>query len=135
MAVERKENWPRHLNEWIRSQMLEPFEYGSHDCCTFAAGAVEAITGVDLMVEFRGQYDSEAGSVEALATLGQGTLYRTLRRKLGNPVKGIEGRRGDVAYHAGCCGVVLGRQAIFLDADEGAILVPIRELQRAFRVG
>lgn len=53
-----------------------PFAWGANDCCTFAAAAVEAITGANPMTSIEG-YDSafaaarlvnEAGGLEKLAT-------------------------------------------------------------------
>ncbi len=89
------------------------------------------------MPEFRGQYSSEEESDEALATIGAGDLYKTLVDKLGEPVDGAHGQRGDVAYHepTGICGIVYGKRAMFI-ADEGFAIIPmIHNGIKAFKVG
>ncbi len=132
--MKRKDNWPRKLNTYLQEVQHNTFEYGVHDCCTFMAGAIIAITGEDIMKEFRGKYHDEATYQEALDTLGQGSVYKTLRQKLGKPVHGAMGQRGDIAFLDGRCGIVIGRQAIFL-YKEGLGLIPISQIQRAFKVG
>ena len=131
--IHRLPDWPRRLNEYLAVAMRKDFRLGRHDCCTFAAGAVEAMTGVDPMVEFRGQYATWDEARAALATIGARSLYATLRAKFGRAVPGALGQRGDVAYHEKSCGVVVGRNAIFFGAH-GYVMIPITQLQRAFRV-
>ena len=129
----RYPDWAPRLNDYLRGVQEKAFEYGSHDCCTLAAGAVEAMTGEDPMAEFRGQYATREEADEALQIIGAGTLYRTLRKKFGKPVDGCRGRKGDIAFHEGACGIVLGRFAVVI-GEEGLATVGIRQLDRAFRL-
>lgn len=46
--MKRTPTWQADLAELIRSRHDQPFEWGAHDCCLFAADAVQAITGTDL---------------------------------------------------------------------------------------
>ncbi len=131
--MERKETWPRLLNEYVVKAQHLKWELGVHDCCTFCAGAVKAITGIDTMAEFRGKYDSPETYAKALEEFGSGTLYKTLRAKFGKPVHGAQGRRGDIAFYEGSCGIIMGRSAFFLH-KEGLGQVSITQIQRAFRV-
>lgn len=133
----RDPNWPRLLNQYLNSIRDKEFEWGVFDCCVMCAGAVQAITGEDLMSEFRGHYESEEESDEALAQIGAGDLYETLKTKLGEPVDGAHGQRGDVAYHepTGICGIVYGRRAMFI-ADKGFATLPMTAPgMKAFKVG
>lgn len=41
----RLPDWPERLADYVESMRDDPFEWGKNDCATFAAGAVEAITG------------------------------------------------------------------------------------------
>lgn len=135
--MSRKENWPQLLNQYLGEIRSKEFEWGVFDCCIMCAGAIEAITGEDLMSEFRGKYDSEETSDEALAEIGKGDLYQTLVDKLGEPVDGAHGQRGDVAYHepTGICGIVYGKKAMFI-GDEGFVVLPmIHSGIKAFKVG
>lgn len=129
----RYPDWPQRLNKYLVGVKAKQIVYGEHDCCTFAAGAVMAMTGEDPMAEFRGRYSSKGESDDALREIGAGDLYRTLRRKFGPPVKGCRGRKGDIAFHEGACGIVIGRFAIVI-GEEGLATVGIRQLDRAFRL-
>jgi len=108
--------WEDALSEYITTKRDEPFEYGLNDCCLFAAGAVDAITGQDPMSEFRGQYDSLKGSVNALKEIGAGSLEATLDGKFSEVGIG-HAQRGDLAFVDGSVGVVMGGFAYFVSDD------------------
>lgn len=113
----RKTNWEEELSDYIASKRDEPFEYGVNDCCMFAAGAVEAMTGENPMEEFVGSYKTLAGSVRALKNIGEGSLEATLDTKF-DEVEIGRAQRGDLAFFDGSVGVVLGGFAYFV-TDEG----------------
>ena len=108
--------WETALSDYIAIKRHEPFEYGVNDCCLFAAGAVEAITGKDPMPEFRGKYDSLKGSVKALEEIGAGTLEATLDGKFPEVSIGYT-QRGDLAFFDGSVGVVVDGFAYFVSDD------------------
>lgn len=112
----RINTWEDSLSDYIATKRHEPFEYGVNDCCLFAAGAVEAITGEDPMPEFRGQYDSLKGSVKALKEIGTGTLEATMDAKFPEVLIG-HAQRGDLAFVDGSVGVVMGGFAYFVSDD------------------
>lgn len=130
---QRVDDWPNKLNRYIVANRDKPFVWGKSDCVIFVAGAVKEITGVDYMEEFRGKYDSEESAKEALRDLGAGSLYHTLRTKLGNPIPAAQGKRGDVAYDDGAVGLIIGRSAIFV-GEGGYVLIPISQVKRAFHI-
>src|SRR3990172_421857 len=130
----RRPDWPVRLNQYILAVRDRPFAYGEYDCCIFVAGAIEAMTGVDHMAEFRGHYDSVETGRQALRAIGHGTLLKTLYKKFGKPLPGAHGRKGDLAWYNGALGLVLGRQAMFIGVN-GYALVPLSRLTRGFRVG
>lgn len=45
-AAPRRQDWPEALAAYIVDALRRPHAWGSHDCVTFACGAVEAMTGV-----------------------------------------------------------------------------------------
>ena len=45
----RVEQWTERLVEYINAYDPTDFKYGERDCCTFVAGAVQAVTGIDHM--------------------------------------------------------------------------------------
>lgn len=139
--MQRKENWATCLNEYLNEVMPHVsstpsggLQYGQMDCCVFAAGAVHAVTGFDPMKKFRGKYRSKSGANKVLKSLGEGNLFKTLVSIFGKPIAGSLMRRGDVAYYDGCCGVVIGREAVFL-FDGGLLRVAITKIKKGFRVG
>lgn len=113
----RKTTWEEELSDYIASKRDQPFEYGVNDCCMFAAGAVEAMTGENPMEEFVGSYKTLTGSVKALKTIGEGTLEATIDGKF-DEVEIGRAQRGDLAFFDGSVGVVLGGFAYFV-TDEG----------------
>lgn len=129
----RYPDWPIRLNKYVAETQAKEFKLGEHDCCTFAAGAIEVMTGVDWMPEFRGYYDDWQSAEEALDTIGYDNLYKTLTKKFGPAVIGQKGRKGDLAFFEGSCGIVLGRYAMFL-GENGHVYVLLRRLQRAWRI-
>jgi hypothetical protein len=112
----RISTWEEALADYIAIKRHEPFEYGVNDCCLFAAGAVEAITGEDPMSEFRGKYDSLKGSLKAIKDIGAGTLEATLDGKFSEAAIGYA-QRGDLSFFDDSIGVVMGDFAYFVSDD------------------
>lgn len=108
--------WEEALSDYIATKRHEPFEYGVNDCCLFAAGAVEAITGEDPMPEFRGKYDSLKTSLQVIKDIGAGTLEATMDAKFPEVEIGMA-QRGDLAFLDGSVGVVMGGFAYFVSDD------------------
>lgn len=131
--IKRYPNWPVRLNEYILESEKKTFKLGKHDCCTFTAGAIKAITGEDPMKEFRGQYNDWKSAKDALDEIGYDNLYKTLAKKFGPSILGVKGQKGDLAFYEGACGIILGRYAMFL-GENGYVFVLLRHLQRAFRI-
>lgn len=112
----RISTWEEALSNYIAVKRHEPFEYGVNDCCLFAAGAVEAITGQDPMPEFRGKYDSLKTSLQVIKDIGAGTLEATMDAKFSEIGIG-HAQRGDLAFFDGSVGVVMGGFAYFVSDD------------------
>lgn len=79
--MKRLNNWQSRFATLVSDRRNAPFVWGSHDCCLWAADAVQSITGRDFAKPFRGTYDSaltalqvldEHGGVEAIATKALG---------------------------------------------------------------
>ncbi len=123
-------DWESRLGGYLRSCRGVPFAWGSHDCCTFAAGAVLAMTGEDRMEEFRGRYGTARGSVVALRKYGAGTLASTLDGKFEAIEPGFA-QRGDLVLcddgHGGAAlGLCFGDFAICIGSEgqhEGLIRI------------
>jgi hypothetical protein len=129
----RISTWEESLSDYIVNKRHEPFEYGTNDCCLFAAGAVEAITGEDPMSEFRGQYDSLKTSLKAIKDIGAGTLEATMDAKFPEVSIGYA-QRGDLAFFDDSIGVVMGGFAYFV-SDDGLERIPRELWNKCWSVG
>lgn len=114
----RKPDWEVRLAAFLEPLRARAFAWGQHDCCTFAAGAVEAMTGIDPMPEFRGRYATAIGSARALRRFGAGTLAGTLDTKF-EPVDAALAQRGDIVMSGGLLGICFGPFLIAV-GSEGA---------------
>ena len=66
----RLKNWPSRFAALQQMAQHEPFAWGTHDCCLWAADSVLACTGVDPAQAWRGTYHDEAGGMALLESLG-----------------------------------------------------------------
>jgi len=89
----RFENWPEILADEIKAAKKRPFSWGSHDCASFAARVVEAMTGKDFTFLFNG-YNSAEVAAEVIAQ--NGGLEAMVTRCLGVPIPPLCAQRGDV---------------------------------------
>lgn len=121
----RKPDWEARIAAYLEPLRLRPFAWGSHDCTTFTAGAVLAMTDVDPMPEFRGRYSTAIGSLRALRRFGAGTLARTLDTKF-EAVSASLAHRGDIVMSDGLLGICWGRSLIAVGSEgdrEGLIRI------------
>lgn len=95
--MERVENWPSRLHEFLESAAATGFIWGENDCLLMVAGAIQAQTGVDLAAGIRGRYKTETGAKRVLTSDLGGSLENALTTKLGDPVPIPFAGRGDVA--------------------------------------
>ena len=64
--MQRRSDWQRVLDEFLRANQDRRFEYGKWDCCLFVCEAIIAMTGVDLADSYRGAYANRAGALQAI---------------------------------------------------------------------
>jgi hypothetical protein len=65
--VSRLDDWHPRLQRYLQDIRTVPFAYGTHDCGLFVAGAVQAMTGKDFAVDYRGRYTTLKGGLKALS--------------------------------------------------------------------
>jgi len=136
--MHRLPDWEARLAAYLEPLRLRPFAWGKHDCCTFSAGAVEAMTGVDPMPEFRGHYSTAIGSARALRRFGAGDLASTLDAKFESVAPALA-QRGDIVMSSGLLGICLGPFLVAVGAEgerEGLIRIERArwDAPRAWRV-
>lgn len=68
--MNRIENWPTLLADFIDSRRELPFVWGERDCCLFAADAVQVITGTDFAADYRGQYGDARSAHQIIEAAG-----------------------------------------------------------------
>lgn len=104
--VERFEDWPRRLADFLDRAADRPFGWGTSDCCLFACDGVAAMTGVDLAVSFRGRYRTMAGAYRALKEFSGGAIGETAEIITASfelpEVPPRFAQRGDILLFHGC---------------------------------
>lgn len=92
--MERLEDWPARLVEFIEARRERAFCWAESDCCLFVCDAIEAMTGADPGARWRGLYASERGARRVLRDNGGVAGIATL--VLGAAVPPALAGRGDV---------------------------------------
>lgn len=104
--MNRLTNWPRLFAEFLDSRRETHFAWGTHDCCIFAADAIQAISGVDLAERYRG-YDSKEEARVILHAHGGVAGVTVLAEHLPE-VAPKRAKRGDLVLIRGHFGDTLG---------------------------
>ena len=132
----RHPDWKVQLAQYLGDVARAPFEPGVNDCALFAAGAVAAITGLDLAAEWRGKYRSLEEGLALLAAAGHAnhTALAALHFAEIDPVFAAP---GDIAVVEGPHGETLGifqGAGIYVLTTERLGVLPMPFANRAFRV-
>lgn len=132
----RLPEWSQRLRAYMAATVGRPFAWGTHDCLMFAAGAVEAQTGVDPAARWRGKYRSQRGAEALLKRLGHADALAAVASHLPE-IPQAWAHVGDLASVevAGIIGVgvVMGPHVVVLRAD-GHGIVTLQPGGRAWRV-
>lgn len=70
VSMHRVRDWQERLAACLAERAARPFDWGTHDCCMFAADCVLACTGTDPAADLRGSYDSVLGAANTVQELG-----------------------------------------------------------------
>lgn len=140
-VLTRLPDWQARLSDYLAASHSAAFVPGTLDCALFAAGAIEAQTGVDLAADWRGYATLEDG-LNGLIKAGFDD-HIALCAALLDEVPIGQARPGDIAVlslgrNLASLGLVQGEFAYVLieDAAQGRCLhlVPLSLASRAFRV-
>ena len=140
--MQRLPDWRTRLGAHIATHRTRAFAYGAHDCATFAAGAVHAVTGSDPAPGLAG-YTTRAGGLRRLRRNGVEDHVAFLASRFAEiPV--AQAQQGDLAVidAAGSLslGVVCGAFVLAPTQPSGLAVVPLAPIAvgghvlRAFRV-
>ena len=105
-------NWENKLVEVITAAEKRPFNWGTHDCVTFASDVALAITGRDPIADLRGRWDSIWSAHRKLVEMGG--LTAAVSSRIGMPLNSPRSAgRGDVVLtDEGFLGVVVSMHAV-----------------------
>lgn len=128
----RLQDWPERLADYVELRRDVPFSWGGNDCSTFAAGAVEAMTGAAPSVP-----TAESAQQYAQLLQASGSLLALTTETLGEPIHPAYAQRGDVMLividERETLGVCLGA-SIAAPGAAGLMTVPIDTATAAWRV-
>lgn len=127
------QGWESRLNSVIEDYLEKPFVWGENDCLLFMADCILAISGVDIMADWRGSYDSEE---TAYAKLKEETGGSFLPAFSGMTSVGLPwAQRGDVGLmtigERDYCGIVgLDARNFYLrNSDGGLLKYPLKSIE------
>lgn len=147
MPLTRKPHWDtRHYHQFLVSSRTEPFAWGTHDCCTFAAKAIEAQTGVRIDDDFAGKYTDKLSAFKLIKSVTGGTsvaaaaAYCADKHGLKELAYPLMAQRGDLVLFNNpdgepIAGVIHtnGKHAVSV-GEQGTIAVPITAVTRAWSI-
>ena len=136
--MQRYENWAHRLLNYLATVTREPFEWGSHDCVTFCADCVKAMTGGDPIQEIRGTWSTQRTAFKAMMEYGGTVDLAELCKKVGlTEIEVVRAQRGDIVVGRGedadYFSVVVGHTAAG-PASDGLRHTPLKFATAAFRV-
>lgn len=136
MDIRRHDDWQKNLTGYLLARSRQDWAYGTMDCALFAAGAVEAMTGVDLAEGYRGHYGTLKEGVKLLRNEGVRD-HVALAAALFEEIHPAYARPGDLAVletaEGPALGVVQGEH-VYVGSPRGLKMPSRMEAVRAFRV-
>jgi hypothetical protein len=137
----RLPDWEPRLAAVLHAARDRPFAVAAHDCGTFAADAVAAITGRDPLASLRAQYRAEAARPD-FAGWSPVAVLRALAATHGwQRVRWRLARRGDLALVRGadgaaCAAVIdLSGRSVAAPGLDGLARFPLDRAAACWRIG
>jgi hypothetical protein len=93
MSAPRLPDWQTRLQALIQQRLVQPFAWGSHDCCLFVCDGIEAITGHDPAADLRG-YSTEREALRILQA--HGGVLGLAEARAGESIPVLAAQVGDV---------------------------------------
>jgi hypothetical protein len=131
--MRRTEGWERVLDAEIEKARRLPFSWGIHDCVTWAANVVLAMTGEDLIPEFRGGYQTKLEAYRLILQTGESLAACVDARLARSPI--AFARRGDVVCRENALAICTGIHSFFITEDQGLQPIKTQHCEMAWRVG
>jgi hypothetical protein len=135
--MSRLPDWRTRLTVHIAAARRRRFAYGTHDCATFAAGAVAAVTGDDPASRNGLRYSTLRGGRTALLRRGFADPIALARREFPE-IPAAFAREGDLAVvetPEGPALAVVGGAVLFAPRAPGGLgVLPLTAAITAFKV-
>lgn len=133
----RRPDWRARLLAYLSSVAAEPYVPGQHDCILFAAAGREALTGTDLMADWRGKYSTVPEGYRIARTHGWADPFAYVVSGLPEIAPAFA-QVGDLAMLDGidglpALGIVQG-ELIYTVGKERQELAILTAAQRAWRI-
>lgn len=138
-SLDRLSGWDRALEDFASGQLTIQPAWGRSDCLLTVSSAIQMITGIDPLEQFRGRYKTEAGAARKMRQNGCANVKDVFETYLSlEPVNRLSARRGDVGvilingeFTAGfICGY-----GFAVKQPHGLVFFPVTEIEQAFKVG
>ncbi len=130
----RRDGWEGALADMVDAARARPFAWGRHDCLTWAADCVAAMTGVGTDEPWRGSYRTARGAIRVLRRMGHRTVADAVTSRLGAPLASpLMAQRGDILSDGEAMGVCVGADGAF-PGPSGLVFRPVLACMTAWRV-
>lgn len=120
--TERLPDWEIRFLAYLGDARAAVREGRENYCALFCAGSVDALTGSNPADAFRGHFREVADNLE--------TVIASLFPEIAVGVAG----RGDLAWHDGSVGVIIGGEALFVGEENDFVRVPRHLWEKAWQV-
>ncbi|MGO4304185.1 DUF6950 family protein [Cupriavidus sp. RAF12] len=133
--MQRIEDWPQRLADFVEARRARAFVWGESDCCLFVCDGVEAITGIDPAARWRGLYATEKGARRILNA--NGGVMGVAMLVFGSPVPAALAGRGDVVLvdsPSGCALALCIGNLLAAQGANGIEFLPNRLGRMAWKV-
>ena len=136
----RLDSWQTTLSVYLLQCYGRPFKYGVMDCGLFVAGAIEAMTGVDVASELRG-YQNRTQAFEAIRRVcgckNMLVICDHIAAEFGCPAIPVTmAQRGDaLQLRSGSLGIVaMHGTELLTPYKDGLLRLPLKQAVRAWRI-
>jgi len=148
MPLKRTQHWAtREYHTFLHERRSQPFAWGKHDCCLFAADGIKAFTGTDIASDFRGKYNDQASALTAIhsitgggRTVADAAAWVAKKHGLTEWKHPLMAQRGDLAVAKNGDGSMIvglihlnGRHIVTV-GEKGSLRLPISSILRAWHV-
>ena len=123
------------LADFLEQRKDMPFEWGKHDCCLFVCDWVERVIGIDIAVDFRGQYKTEKGAFKLLFKRGLNDVESIFNARLNPEIPRYYARRGDLAlvkHNGELVGGIIQINTVVCVGEDALIYLPIEDVVSVF---